>query len=211
MLQRQRGEVKRFGAVAPARFLLQKNAQQGRLSLTREIWCPGFSVFSTYATRASGSVHFLVRSNRQHEDRLRPFIFDKIEYDPQVVARATRPGAVQFTFEFVRLQTWMKAIYGEQFQSGLEVPGGLGMFLENFFCSTNERAGAQQEARQERISFIILSGVVGRSAPRLNSLRPSRTSSASSARRRSASRRFSTATRVSCSSTDKPSTASTTT
>jgi hypothetical protein len=56
-----------------------------------------------------------MRSNRQQENGFRPFIFDKIEYDPQVIARASRPGAVQFTFEFVRLQAGMKAVCGEQF------------------------------------------------------------------------------------------------
>jgi len=65
-----------------------------------------------------------MRSNRQQENGLRPFVFDKIEYDLQVVARAARPGTVQFTFEFVRLQAGMKAVYGEQFQGGLKVPGG---------------------------------------------------------------------------------------
>lgn len=94
-----------------------------------------------------------MRSNRQQENGLRPFIFDKIEYDPQVVARATRPGAVQFTFEFVCLQAGMKAVYSEQFQGGLEVPGGLGMFWENFFARrTKEPERSKRRVKRGSLS-----------------------------------------------------------
>ena len=43
------------------------------------------------------------------QDSLRPFMFDKGEHDPQVVACTARPGTLQLTLECVCFQTRMKA------------------------------------------------------------------------------------------------------
>ena len=58
-------------------------------------------------------------------------MFNKTEHDPQVVARAARPGTLQLTLELVRFETRMKAVCGQQFQCGLKILGGLGMFFED--------------------------------------------------------------------------------
>jgi hypothetical protein len=84
-----------------------------------------------------------VSSKGQEENALSSFVFNKLEYDPQVIARAARPGSFQFAFKFVGLRAGMKAVCGKQFQGRLNVLGSLWMFLENFLCSANESGGTQ--------------------------------------------------------------------
>jgi hypothetical protein len=85
-------------------------------------------------------VHFFVRSKAQQEDSLRPFMFDKIEHDPKVVACAARPGTPQLTLQLVGFKTGMKAVCGEQLQGRLKVLGGLGVFSKDSLGSTQESA-----------------------------------------------------------------------
>jgi len=74
------------------------------------------------------------------------------------------------------------------FQSRLKVCSLLRVFAKDSFYSTHKGAGPQQPSIHARMSFMRSSGVTGEHPPWRNSCSASRTSLASSARRRSAIR-----------------------
>ena len=71
-----------------------------------------------------------MRSDREEKNRLVRTLRLKLEENAQIVARATRPNAVQIALELVRLQLWVESIVGESFERSFEFRRGLRVLLQ---------------------------------------------------------------------------------
>src|SRR5208337_859732 len=151
-----------------------------------------------------------MRPYRLQEDGLLTLMLHECEDDAQVVSGATGPRALEITLELVRLQTGVERILCQLLQRRPQALGGTRMVLCQPPRGPYESTGPDEEPPHERISSISLSVVDGRQSPSANSRWASWTSAMSRFRPRSVMRRFTIATRVSCSSQESRSTASST-
>lgn len=70
-------------------------------------------------------INLVVRSDVLQQNGLGTFVLDEFKDEPQVVTGATRPGTVQFAFQFVCFQRSLKCILHERCERCFEGRAGL--------------------------------------------------------------------------------------
>jgi len=94
---------------------------------------------------------------------------DKLKHDPQIVAGALRPRVFELPAQCMSRQAGMKSVCLKELQRGAQIVRGFGTRFDVFLSRAHERAGPQQDALHERISFISSAGVDGWQRPWSNS------------------------------------------
>jgi hypothetical protein len=109
----------------------------------------------------SKSVNFVVGAARLQENRLRIFVLDEAEDDPQVVTCATGPRAIELPLQLMRSETRIEGIFCEELKRGEEILFDSGIFFDRLSRCALKRGRGYESTPQERMLLRIVDGVAG--------------------------------------------------